>query len=37
MLIDKEDIGDFAFTQKDLELFRRGSTIQSANLVQVFS
>ena len=33
---DKEDIGDFAFTQKYQELFRRGSTVQSTNLVQGF-
>ena len=36
-LVDEEDIGDFAFTQKESELFRRGSTVQSANLVQVLS
>ena len=37
MLVDEEDIGDFVFTQKDRELFRQGSTVQSANIVQVFS
>ena len=37
MLVDEEDIGDFAFTQKDCELFRRGCTVQSANIVQGFS
>ena len=36
-LVDEEDIGDFAFTQKDCELFYRGSTVQSSNLVQGFS
>ena len=36
-MFDKEDIGDFAITQKERELFRRGSTVQSANLVQGFS
>ena len=36
-LFDEEDIGDFAFTQKDHELFRQGSTVQSANLVQGLS
>ena len=33
-LVDEEDIGDFTFTQKYRELFWRGSTVQSANLVQ---
>ena len=37
MLVDEEYIGDFAFTQKNRELFWRGSTIQSANLVQELS
>ena len=36
-LVDEEDIGYFKFTQKDRELFRRGSTVQSYNLVQGFS
>ena len=35
--VDEEDKGDFANTQKDRELFRRGSTFQSDNLVQGFS
>ena len=36
-MVDEEDIGDFTFTQKDLELFRRGSTVKSTNLVQGLS
>ena len=36
-LVDKEDIGDFKFTQNDLELIWRCSTIQSTNLVQGLS
>ena len=36
-MVNKEDIGDFMFTQKDRELFQRGSTVQSSNLVQGFS
>ena len=35
--VDKEDIGDFTLTQKDRELFQRGSTVQSANLLQGLS
>ena len=33
-MVDEEDIGDFVSTQKYRELFRRGSNVQSANLVQ---
>ena len=36
-MVDKEDIGDFTFTQKNREMFQQGSTVQSSNLVQGFS
>ena len=31
-MVDEEDVGDFAFTQKDRFLFQRGKIAQSANL-----
>ena len=36
-MVDEEDIGDFASTQKDREMFWKGSTVKSTNLVHGLS